>query len=542
MPEFDPRSYAYPSRRNVVYARKAMACTSIPQGAQIGLDVMKAGGNAVDAAVAMAAAMPLLEPTSNGLGSDCFALVWVEAEKKLYGLNASGVAPAALSAALVRELGHQTMPQAGWIPTMVPGAPAGWAELNRRFGTKPLPQLFATAISAAREGVPVQVNLEPMWEEDARRIAAAMERDPSPHAYWWERFMKPDGTPYRAGDVFRWEEYAQTLEELAATGCESYYRGPLMEQIVAFSRATGGYFCEDDFRNYKPEWVEPISTDYKGYTVCEIPPNGHGITVLMALNLLKGLKLSDQKDCADTYHKILESIKLAFADTRTYVVDPRYMRTRVEDLLSEEYAARRRALISEQALTPEAGDPSCGGTIYLCTADPQGNMVSFIQSNYTTFGAGVAIPGTGISLQNRGANFSLDEGSDNCLAGGKRSYHTIIPGFLMRDGEAVGPFGVMGAFMQPQGHVLVVVNTVDYHMNPQEALDAPRIQWTGGKHIQLEREVPAHIVQDLARRGHEVEIVNSNLHMGRGQIIWKTENGLYIGGTEPRCDGTVAAW
>ena len=542
MPEFDPRSYAYPSRRNVVYARKAMACTSIPQGAQIGLDVMKAGGNAVDAAVAMAAAMPLLEPTSNGLGSDCFALVWVEAEKKLYGLNASGVAPAALSAAMVREMGHQTMPQTGWIPTMVPGAPAGWAELNRRFGTKPLAQLFAPAISAAREGVPVQVNLEPMWEADARRIASAMEQDPAPHAYWWERFMKLDGTPYRAGDVFRWEEYAQTLEELAATGCESYYRGPLMEKIVAFSQATGGYFCEDDFRNYKPEWVEPISTDYKGYTVCEIPPNGHGITVLMALNLLKGLELSGQKDCADTYHKILESIKLAFADTKTYVADPRYMRTRVEDLLSEEYAARRRALISEQALTPEAGDPSCGGTIYLCTADPQGNMVSFIQSNYTTFGAGVAIPGTGISLQNRGANFSLDEGSDNCLAGGKRSYHTIIPGFLMRDGEAVGPFGVMGAFMQPQGHVLVVVNTVDYHMNPQEAMDAPRIQWTGGKHIQLEREVPAHIAQELARRGHEVEIVNSNLHMGRGQIIWKTENGLYIGGTEPRCDGTVAAW
>lgn len=542
MPEFDPRSYAYPSRRNVVYARKAMACTSIPQGAQIGLDVMKAGGNAVDAAVAMAAAMPLLEPTSNGLGSDCFALVWVEAEKKLYGLNASGVAPAALSAAMVREMGHQTMPQTGWIPTMVPGAPAGWAELNRRFGTKPLAQLFAPAISAAREGVPVQVNLEPMWEADARRIASAMEQDPAPHAYWWERFMKPDGTPYRAGDVFRWEEYAQTLEELAATGCESYYRGPLMEKIVAFSQATGGYFCEDDFRNYKPEWVEPISTDYKGYTVCEIPPNGHGITVLMALNLLKGLELSGQKDCADTYHKILESIKLAFADTKTYVADPRYMRTRVEDLLSEEYAARRRALISEQALTPEAGDPSCGGTIYLCTADPQGNMVSFIQSNYTTFGAGVAIPGTGISLQNRGANFSLDEGSDNCLAGGKKSYHTIIPGFLMKEGTAVGPFGVMGAFMQPQGHVQVVVNTVDYHMNPQECLDAPRMQWTGGKRIQLEREVPAHIGLRLAEMGHQVEICNSNLDMGRGQIIWRMEDGTLAGGTEPRCDGTVAAW
>ena len=541
MPEFDSRRYPYPSRRNVVYARKAMACTSVPQGAQIGLDVMKAGGNAVDAAVAMAAAMPLLEPTSNGLGSDCFALVWVEAEKKLYGLNASGTAPAALTAEQVRSLGFREMPQAGWIPTLVPGAPAGWAALSRRFGTKPLSELFAPAIQSAREGVPVAVNLEPMWEEDSRRIGKAMEADPAPHAYWWEKFTK-DGEPYRAGDIFRWEEYAQTLEELADTGCESYYRGALMEKIVSFSQKTGGYFTEDDFRSYRPEWVEPITTNYKGYTVCEIPPNGHGITVLMALNILKGLELSQERECAGTYHNIIEAIKLAFADTKTYVADPRYMKTKVEDLLSEDYAARRRALIGEKALSPEAGDPSCGGTIYLCTADPAGNMVSLIQSNYTTFGAGVAVPGTGISLQNRGANFSLDEHSDNCLAGGKRSYHTIIPGFLMKDGEAVGPFGVMGAFMQPQGHVLVVVNTVDYHLNPQAALDAPRFQWTGGRHIQLEREVPAHIAQELSHRGHEVEIVNSNLHMGRGQIIWKTANGLYTGGTEPRCDGAVAAW
>lgn len=542
MPQFDPQKYAYPSRRNVVYARRAMACTSVPLGAQIGLDVMKAGGNAVDAAVAMAAAMPLLEPTGNGLGSDCFALVWVEKEKKLYGLNASGVAPMALSAEKVRSLGYTRMPKEGWLPTMVPGAPAGWAELNRRFGTKPLTELFAPAASYAREGCPVPVNVEPQWEEDAKRIAAAMERDPAPHACWWKSFMKADGSPYRAGDLFRWEEYADTLEELAATGCESYYRGTLMEKIVAFSRETGGYFCEDDFRNYRPEWVEPITADYKGYTVCEIPPNGHGITVLMALNILKGLELSAEKDCADTYHKILESIKLAFADTKTYVADPRYMKTSVEDMLSEEYAARRRALITGEALTPEAGDPSCGGTIYLCTADPQGNMVSFIQSNYTTFGAGVAVPGTGISLQNRGANFSLDPDSDNCLAGGKRSYHTIIPGFMLKDGEAVGPFGVMGAFMQPQGHVLVAVNTIDYHMNPQECLDAPRMQWVGGKHIQLEREVPAHVGKKLAEMGHEVEVLNTNISMGRGQIIWRTDNGLLIGGTEPRCDGTVAAW
>ena len=541
MPEFDVRRYPYASRRNVVFARKAMACTSIPQGAQIGLDVMKAGGNAVDAAVAMAATMPLLEPTSNGLGSDCFALVWIEREKKLYGLNASGTAPAALDGEMVRAMGFSEMPKAGWIPTMVPGAPAGWAELNRRFGSKPLAELFAPAIAGAREGVPVAVNLEPMWVEDSWRIKAAMEQNPAPHAYWWSRFTK-NGAPYQAGDLFRWEEYAQTLEELADTGCESYYRGGIMEKIVAFSQETGGYFSQEDFRSYRPEWVEPITVDYRGYTVCEMPPNGHGITALMALNILKGLELSPERECADTYHKILEALKLAFIDAKTYVADPRYMKTKVEHLLSEEYAARRRALISEQALLPQAGDPSCGGTIYLCTADPWGNMVSFIQSNYTTFGAGVAIPGTGISLQNRGANFSLDPESDNCLKGGKRAYHTIIPGFLLQDGEAVGPFGVMGGFMQPQGHVQVIVNTVDYHCNPQAALDAPRFQWTGGRHVQLEREVPAHVAQELARRGHEVEIVNSNLKMGRGQIIWRSGSGLYVGGTEPRCDGAIAAW
>jgi gamma-glutamyltranspeptidase/glutathione hydrolase len=315
-----------------------------------------------------------------------------------------------------------------------------------------------------------------------------------------------------------------------------------MERIVAFSRRTGGFFCEDDFRAYRPEWVEPITADYRGYTVCEIPPNGHGITVLMALNILKGLSLPAERDSAETCHKLLESIKLAFADTTTYVADPRYMKTKVSDLLDEGYAARRRALIGDRALTPEAGDPSCGGTIYLCTADPFGNMVSFIQSNYKTFGAGIAIPGTGISLQDRGANFSLDPASDNCLAGGKKSYHTIIPGFLLRDGEAVGPFGVMGAFMQPQGHVQVVVNTVDYHMNPQECLDAPRVQWIGGKRVQIEREAPAHIAAELARMGHEVEVPDSGIDMGRGQIIWRTESGALIGGTEPRCDGAVAAW
>ena len=542
MLEFDNQKYSYSSRRNMVYARKAMAATSVPQGAQIGMDVMKRGGNAVDAAVAMAAAMPLLEPTGNGLGSDCFALVWIEKVKTLYGLNASGVAPMALSADIVKGKGFSKMPKTGWIPTMVPGAPGGWAELNRRFGTRPLAELFAPAISAAREGVPVQVNVEPQWAKDSKRIAAAMEKDSAPHAYWWQTFMKEDGSPYRAGDIFRWPEYADTLEELAATNCESYYRGKLMEQIVAFSQKTGGYFQEEDFRTYHPQWVEPIHTDYKGYTVCEIPPNGHGITVLMALNILKGLELPREKEQGETYHNIMESLKLAFADTKTYVADPRYMKTRVDQLLSPGYLAARRALISDKALEPKAGDPRCGGTIYLCTADEQGNMVSFIQSNYNRFGSGIAVPGTAITIQDRGANFSLDPESDNYLEGGKKAYHTIIPGFLAKDGKPIGPFGVMGGFMQPQGHVQVIVNTVDYHMNPQECLDAPRFQWVGEKKVQLEREVPAHIAQKLADMGHQVEIVNSNLGMGRGEIIWRMEDGTLVGGTEPRADGTIAAW
>lgn len=385
------------------------------------------------------------------------------------------------------------------------------------------------------------MNVAKQWRKDMQRIARAMEQNPAPHRYWWERFTKV-GRSYEASDLFCWEEYARTMEELARTNCESYYRGALMEKIVSFSQQTGGYFVREDFENYRPLWVEPITTDYKGCTVCEIPPNGHGLTVLMALNLLKGLELPPERERAETYHKIVEAIKLAFADTKTYVADPRYMRTKVEDMLSERYAAQRRALIGDKALEPKAGDPSCGGTIYLCTADPEGNMVSFIQSNYTTFGAGVAIPGTGISLQNRGANFSLEEESDNCLAGDKRSYHTIIPGFLMKDGEAVGPFGVMGAFMQPQGHVLVAVNTLDYHMDPQDCLDAPRIQWIGGKKIQLEEGVPAHIARELQDMGHEVEVISDPIDMGRGEIIWRLDNGLLMGATEPRCDGTVAAW
>ncbi|MGN0982133.1 MAG: gamma-glutamyltransferase family protein [Candidatus Limivicinus sp.] len=540
MLNFDCGKYAYSSRRNVVFARKGMACSCVPLASQVGIDTMKRGGNAMDAAIAMAVTLPLVEPTCNGLGSDCFALIWSARDKKLYGLNGSGLAPMALSARRVREMGYTQMPINGWLPTMVPGAPAAWAALRRRFGRLTMAELMAPAMQYAREGYPVPLNVHKLWVGEAARFRAAAAKEPAVFAPWLAYFTK-NGEAYGPGELFRLPDYADTLESLAATDCESYYRGELMEKIVAFSRETGGYFTEEDFKNYAPLWVEPITINYKGYDVFEMPPNGHGITALMALNILKGMELGP-RDSAGTYHKMIEAMKLAFIDAKTYVADPRYMRTQVSDLLSDRYAARRRALIGETALYPTAGDPACGDTVYFCTADEEGNMVSFIQSNYMEFGSGVVIPGTAISLQNRGANFSLDEGSDNCLQGGKRSYHTIIPGFLARDGQPIGPFGVMGGFMQPQGHVQVVVNTVDYGMNPQDCLDAPRFQWQGGKKIQLEQAVPAAVAEELSRRGHEVEVVTDPIAMGRGQIIWRRSDGTLVGGTEPRSDGAIAVW
>lgn len=541
MPQFDPLKYSYSSHRNVVYARKGMACSTSPIASQVGLDIMKSGGNAMDAAIAMATTLPLVEPTGNGLGSDCFALVWSAKDNKLFGLDGSGVAPMALSAEKVREAGYTSVPMNGWLPTMVPGAPSAWAELRRRFGTKSMAELMAPSIQYARDGFCIPVNVYKQWRAEVVRFTAAAEKEPEVFGPWLQYFTK-DGKTYEPGDTFKNPDFAATLESLAATDCESYYRGEIMKKIVEFSNKTGGFFAESDFETYRAQWVEPISVNYKGYDVCEMPPNGHGITALMALNMLKGLELGDNRETADVYHKMIETTKLAFVDTKKFVADPRYMRTKVSDMLSDRYADVRRALITDKAIYPEAGDPSCGGTVYFCTADSEGNMVSYIQSNYNRFGSGIVVPGTGITIQDRGANFSLDPESDNYLEGGKKAYHTIIPGFLMKDGKAVGPFGVMGGFMQPQGHVQVIVNTIDYHMNPQECLDAPRFQWVGEKKVQLEREVPAHIAQKLADMGHQVEIVNANLGMGRGEIIWRLDDGTLIGGTEPRADGTIAAW
>ena len=537
---FDPDSYPYASRRSVIYAKNGMVHCSQPHVAQIGLKIMMDGGNAVDAALAMAAAATLMEPTSNGLGSDCFAQIWMDG--KLYGVNGSGVSPMALTPEAAKKAGcTDRLPSNGWLPAMVPGAAASWAMIRERFGTMSMKELMAPAIRYAREGYAVPVTIANMWNGAAARFGALAKEDPAVFGPFLDSFTK-NGAPYRAGEVFASEELARTFEELAESDCRSLYDGDLMKKIMQFSKETGGYFEEEDFRNFAPFWCEPIHINYRGYDVCEIPPNGHGITALMALNILKGMDLGDSRESAESYHKQIEALKLAFIDAKKYVSDPRTMQTKVEDMLSDRYAAARRSLIGHDALMPEPGDPSCGGTIYFCTADGKGNMVSFIQSNFGDFGCGVVIPGTGICLQNRGRNFTLDPESDNCLAGGKRSYHTIIPGFLMKDGQAVGPFGVMGGFMQPQGHMQVIVNAIDYHMNPQACLDAPRFQWSEGKHIQLERTVPSHIALELAARGHEIEIVNDSINMGRGGMIWRLEDGVLAGGTEPRTDGTLASY
>ena len=537
---FDPLRYAYPSQRRVIYGKRGMVCTSQPLAAQAGLDILKKGGNAVDAAIATAACMTVLEPTSNGLGSDAFALVWIQADARLYGLNGRGPAPMALDARKVKDMGFGEVPQRGWIPVTVPGAPSAWAELSKRFGRLSLKETLEPAACYAEEGYPVAPVTAASWAAAPKIFEKGMKSCPQLFSHWFDLFA-PEGKTPEPGQIWRAPEIARTLREIADTNGESFYRGEIAERIDAFSRETEGYLTKEDLAAYRAEWVEPVSVSYKGYQVWEIPPNGHGIVALMALNILKNDSFA-ARDLTDTFHRQIEAMKLAFADGQRYVTDPRFMTVSVEQLLSEEYAARRRALIGPRALTPEPGDPSCGGTVYLCTADREGNMVSFIQSNYRGFGSGVVVPGTGISLNDRGNNFTLNEEMENCLAPGKKPYHTIIPGFLTRDGRAVGPFGVMGGFMQPQGHLQVVTNTVDFHMNPQEALDAPRWQWTGGKEIHVERNFPYSITEELARMGHKMVVDVSPVSFGRGQIIWRNDEGVLVGATEPRADGTVAVW
>ena len=554
---FNVLSNKYKSERNVMYAKSGAVATSNPQAAQAGLDILRKGGNAVDAAVATAAALAVTEPTSNGIGGDAYSLVWIESEKKLYGLNSSGFAPELMTKEAYKGL--EKMPRHGFGAVTVPGIPAAWAELNRKFGKLSLYECLKPAIDYAREGYIVYPNVAKLWEEsfeDYSNDLKELEKLPKERVKkdveselvdkgllkeWFDTFTI-DGKVPQAGDIFKCEGQAKTLEEIANTGAESFYRGRIAELIDEHSRKFGGMIRKSDLEKYHPQWVEPISTNYKGYDICEIPPNGHGITVLIALNILKELELDEEKETVDNIHKMIECMKLAFADSKKYVTDPKKMTISVDAMLNQEYAKKRSELIGEKAVFPEAGEPFCGGTVYMCTADKDGNMVSHIQSNYMNFGSGVVIPGTGIALHNRGNNFSLDKNHDNIVEPFKKPYHTIIPGFIKQNGEAVGAFGVMGAFMQPQGQFQVVTNLIDFAMNPQEALDAPRWQWIDGMKIEVENDMKTGIAEGLKEKGHDVKVVSDKINMGRGQIILKNEKGGYICGTEKRCDGHVAVY
>ncbi len=531
------QSYPFTSQRMPVMACNGIVATSQPLAAQAGLSMLQRGGNAVDAAIATAVALTVLEPTSNGIGGDAFALVWDGT--RLHGLNGSGRSPAALNPDALRQQGHTKMPVDGWTPVTVPGAPAAWDDLHRRFGRLSLDEIMAPAIAYAQEGYPVSPIVAHYWGKAANRFLPLV--DPA-CAGWRETFTTNGQTP-RAGQRWASPDHAKTLKTIAKRGARDFYEGELAEKIVAFAQATEGLLNIDDLAAHQSSWVEPIGVSYRGYEVWEIPPNGQGLTTLIALALLEGTELPNHPHSSEeSLHLQIEAMKLAFADAHRYIADPEHIDVPLTGLLDPAYIAARRKLIGPQAGNPKYGAPPQGGTVYLCTADRDGMMVSYIQSNFSGFGSGVVIPKTGIALHNRGTGFSLEEGHPNQAAGGKRPYHTIIPGFLTRDKQPVGPFGVMGDFMQPQGHTQVVIGTVDYKMNPQAILDAPRWRVTGGLDVSLELGTPEHVISGLAARGHATHIPANRKMFGRGQIIWRLDDGVFVAGSDRRADGAAVGW
>lgn len=550
---YDSKCYPYPSQKTSVFAKNGMVATSTPLAAQAGIEIMKKGGNAVDAAIASMICSTVTEPTMNSIGSDNFAIVWMK--DKMYGLNASGPSAKNLSIEKLKEAGFSKMPALGWHAVNVPGAPAGWYALSKRFGNLPFADLFEPAIRYAEEGYPVSPQVTTDWEASMNLFKKSMvgpvtEGVPmqglcEEHAAPFFKYFAPEGRAPKPGEIWKNPDLAATLRRLAASDCEDFYRGETAKLMIDFAQKCGSFMSMEDLNAYQPEWVDPISVNYRGYDVWEIPPNGNGISLLMALNILKGFDLHpSEKESARAYHLMFESMKLAFMDSMTHVTDAKHMRVTPEQMLDENYAAARRALIKEdEAIMPTPGRPDQGGTVYCATADKDGNMVSMIQSNYVMFGSGIVIPGGGFLMNNRGSQFTLNEEDINCLKGGKKSFHTIIPGFLTKDGKAVGPFGCVGAFIQPQGQLQLLTNTIDFGMNPQAAIDSPRWFWEEGKRIAVEKDLPEHIYDQLSRMGHQLVRGNYKPNMGRAQIIWRDpETGVLNGATDKRCDSTPAVY
>ncbi len=495
------------------------------------MEMFWAGGNAVDAALAMAIALTVVEPTSNGIGSDAFALVW---DGKLHGLNASGRSPQKLT--LEQFAGMAEIPSFGWLPVTVPGAVSAWRSLSERWGKLPFEQLFEPAIRYAEEGFPVSPVTATAW-----KLAASVYLPlTAPEFGPFKDVFFPGNRAPAAGEVWGSILHGKTLRAIAQSGGESFYRGEIAQKIADFAADTGGFLTTSDLAAHQADWVEPISTNYRDLTVWEIPPNTQGIAALMALDILEGFDLDRYpRESVESYHLQIEAMKLAFADVHRHAADPRFMEVAIEHLLDKAYAKERQQLIGDQAIPLANPGLPKGGTVYLAAADGE-LMVSFIQSNYQGFGSGILIPGTGIALQNRGVGFTLEAGHPNQLAPAKRSFHTIIPGFLTQDGQPLGPFGVMGGPMQPQGHLQVVVNLADYGMNPQSALDAPRWQFISGNRVLLEQSVPRHVALALVERGHDIQVSAEGEQFGKGQIILRRE-GVLVAASEPRADGLALA-
>jgi len=530
----------YASQRSPVFARNVVS-TSHPLAAQAGLRMLQQGGNAVDAAVATAAVMTIVEPCSNGLGSDAFCILWDG--RQLHGLNASGCAPAAWTPQyFARKYGADaaTPPKRGWDSVTVPGAVSAWSALSQRFGKLPFADLLAPAIDIAERGYAVPVIVQHKWANAASLPELTTQPGFAPS------FLLMGRAP-KVGERFAFPDAARTLRLIAATRGEAFYRGEVAAAVQAHAREHGGAMTAADFAAYQPEWVEPISRDYRGYTVHEIPPNGQGIAALIALGILEKFDIASLPvNGVATQHLQIEAMKLAFADVYRHVAEPRAMRLNSAQMLDDAYLARRARLIDpRRAQDHGPGHGPQGGTIYLSAADESGMMVSFIQSNYMGFGSGVVIPGYGLSLQNRGHGFTLDATSDNVVGPGKRPFHTIIPGFLTRGGRPVMSFGVMGGDMQPQGHLQTLVRMLDYRQQPQAACDAPRWRYHGGI-VNAEAGFDAAAAQGLRELGHRVEpFADSYQDYGAGQFVWRLGDPAvegYVAASDPRRDGQAVGF
>jgi gamma-glutamyltranspeptidase/glutathione hydrolase len=532
-----------PSGRSIVRARQGMVASSQPIASQVGLEILKRGGNAADAAIAMAAVLSVTEPMMTGVGGDAFMLVYSAKTGKLEGLNASGRAPRALTLEYFTTKNLSAIPTTGMEAVTVPGAFDGWVTLLERHGTMKLADLMAPAIAYAENGFPIAEKASEDWGAEVPRL----RQNPITAG----TFIVQNPVP-QPGEIVVLKNLAQTYRTLAAGGRDAFYRGPIGRAIVEYCQNNGGFLTMEDFAAQKSEWVEPISTTYKGHTLYEIPPNGQGLTALLALNMLEGIDLQSMRSQPDRYyHTMIETMKVAFADRNRYIADPAFAKTPVAELLSKDYAAKRRALIDPaRAIDPPAAGemPDVGrDTTYLTVVDKDRNAVSFINSIFFAFGSGVVAGDTGIVLQNRGAGFSLDPTHPNALQPGKRPFHTIIPAMVFKDGRLWMSFGVMGGDIQPQGHVQVLVNMIDRGMNVQQAIDAPRTRYISGRNVMLEESMGTAVIDALVARGHARALpptpYTHRALLGGGQaIIIDPATGALLGASDSRKDGLALGY